>query len=180
VTTRPFLLLGICVVLCEGCAGLGYTGAARELSVAAIESEPGWVAVRGVPLYRQQGDHDCGSTALAMVLRYWDVEARVQHLLDRRDDERLSAADLRSLARDAGFDAFVIEGTVEDLVPTMTGRRASLERTTRAVVRAATRSPREVVAGRSARPRASGWSAGRRRATPAFRRPRTARARTPA
>jgi ABC-type bacteriocin/lantibiotic exporter with double-glycine peptidase domain len=95
---------------------LGYTGAARELSVAAIESEPGWVAVRGVPLYRQQGDHDCGSTALAMVLRYWDVEARVQHLLDRRDDERLSAADLRSLARDAGFDAFVIEGTVEDLV----------------------------------------------------------------
>ena len=113
---RHHILLGICAASLWGCAGLGYTGAARDLSSKALESEPGWISVRGVPAYRQQGNHDCGSTALAMVLRYWDPAARVDYLLEPPKDQRLTTAELRALARDAGFNAFVLEGTVEDLV----------------------------------------------------------------
>jgi ABC-type bacteriocin/lantibiotic exporter with double-glycine peptidase domain len=109
-------LLAFYAICCTGCAGIGYTGAARELSSTAIDAEPGWIAVRGVPLYRQHHQHDCGPTALAMVLRYWDHDARVEVLLEQREDERRSSADLRKLARERGFSAFVLEGTVEDLV----------------------------------------------------------------
>ncbi len=115
-TRLDHALLAFYVVCCAGCAGIGYTGAARELSSTAVDSEPGWIAVHGVPLYRQQHQHDCGPTALAMVLRYWDHDAHVEALLEQRDDERRSTADLRKLARDRGFAAFVLEGTVEDLV----------------------------------------------------------------
>jgi ABC-type bacteriocin/lantibiotic exporter with double-glycine peptidase domain len=114
-TSGSNALLALLITCCAGCAGFGYTGAARDLSSTAIDSEPGWIAVRGVPLYRQQHQHDCGPTALAMVLRYWDHDAQVEALLQSRD-ERRSTADLRSLARDRGFAAFVLEGTVEDLV----------------------------------------------------------------
>jgi ABC-type bacteriocin/lantibiotic exporter with double-glycine peptidase domain len=115
-TPGSHALLALLITCCAGCAGLGYTGAARDLSSTALDSEPGWIAVRGVPLYRQQHQHDCGPTALAMVLRYWDRDAQVDALLAARDDDRRSSADLRGLARDRGFAAFVLEGTVEDLV----------------------------------------------------------------
>jgi predicted double-glycine peptidase len=115
VNTRVLALL-LVGATCTGCAGFGYTGAARDLASTALDREPGWIAVRGVPLYRQHGGHDCGPTALAMVLRYWDGDAHVEALLAPRVDERVSSADLRELAREQGFAAFVIEGTVEDLV----------------------------------------------------------------
>jgi len=100
----------------SGCASFGYTGKSSELSRDALVKERGWVAVHGVPLYRQQAHHDCGPTALAMVLRFWDPKADVQPLLARPVDAQSSAADLRGMAREHGFSAFVVEGKVEDLV----------------------------------------------------------------
>jgi ABC-type bacteriocin/lantibiotic exporter with double-glycine peptidase domain len=100
----------------SGCAGFGYTGKSSELSRDALIKERGWVAVHGVPLYRQQAHHDCGPTALAMVLRYWNPDTDVQPLLSRPVDAQSSAADLRGMARERGYSAFVVEGKVEDLV----------------------------------------------------------------
>jgi hypothetical protein len=99
----------------SGCASFGYTGTSRDLAHDALTRERGWVAVHGVPLYRQHAHHDCGPTALAMVLRFYRRDADVQALLARPVDARVSAADLRELARAQGFSAFVLEGKVEDL-----------------------------------------------------------------
>ena len=107
-----FALLG----LGSGCASFGYTGKSRDLASDALTRERGWVAVHGVPLYRQQAHHDCGPTALAMVMRYHRHDADVRALLERPRDSQVSAAELRELARARGFSAFVLEGTVEDLV----------------------------------------------------------------
>jgi predicted double-glycine peptidase len=114
-------LSSLCLLLAllglgSGCASFGYTGKSSELSREALVKERGWVAVRGVPLYRQQAHHDCGPTALAMVLRFWNPKADVQPLLGRPVDAQSSAADLRALARERGYAAFVVEGKVEDLV----------------------------------------------------------------
>jgi len=67
-------------------------------------------------MFIQRGRHDCGPTALAMVLRYWDPTFDVNPLLQAPLDERVSAANLRDRARAAGFSAFVVQGTVDDLV----------------------------------------------------------------
>lgn len=112
VATLAFALLG----LGSGCAGFGYTGKSSNLSRDALTKERGWLVIHDVPLYRQQAHHDCGPTALAMVLRYWKHDADVQALLARPVDAQASAADLRELARARGFSAFVLEGKVEDLV----------------------------------------------------------------
>jgi hypothetical protein len=100
----------------SGCASFGYTGKSRELASDALSKEQGWVAVRGVPLYKQSAHHDCGPTALAMVLRFYDPHADVRALLERPVDARYSAKELREIARAHGYDAFVLAGKVEDLV----------------------------------------------------------------
>lgn len=110
------LVLFALLAVGSGCAGFGYTGSARDMAPDALSKERGWVAVRGVPLYRQQAHHDCGPTALAMVLRYWDPESDVTPLLHRPVDARSSAAELRAFARARGYAAFVLDGEVADLV----------------------------------------------------------------
>lgn len=108
-------LLPAIVFLCaSGC--IGYTGSAHSVTPEVWKQERGWVAVQGVELIRQQADHDCGPTALAMVVRYYRPSLgaeEITHGFDR--DRRASAAELRDRARELGLSAFVIEGTVEDL-----------------------------------------------------------------
>ena len=111
------LMLVLVLAWGSGCAGFGYTGKSNMVVASdAIVKERGWVVVQGVPLYRQQGHHDCGPTALAMVLRYWEPSSDVNALLARPLDARVSAADLREIARARGFSAFVLDGEVEDLI----------------------------------------------------------------
>jgi hypothetical protein len=102
--------------LWSGCASFGYTGKSRELAGDALSKEHGWVAVQGVPLYKQSAHHDCGPTALAMVLRFYDPHADVSALLARPVDAQTSAKELREYARARGYNAFVLAGKVEDLV----------------------------------------------------------------
>jgi predicted double-glycine peptidase len=67
-------------------------------------------------LLRQSGDYDCGPTALAMVVTYYEPALRGSPLLAARTDRRASAGDLRDRARALGLPAFVVEGSPEDLV----------------------------------------------------------------
>lgn len=104
------------------CTGLGacaqYTGTGRELTAGALVSERGWLSVSQVPLLRQHSEHDCGPTALAMVLGYWQRRAGVATTppVSAGSDRRYSAAELRDQARALGFSAFVVAGTLPDLV----------------------------------------------------------------
>jgi predicted double-glycine peptidase len=107
------LILGL---LLGCCACSGYAGKAHELRPDAFRSEPGWMFVRHVPMLRQRGDHDCGPTALAMVVSYYRPELRDSPLLAADPNRRASAGDLRDRARALGLHAFVVEGEPEDLV----------------------------------------------------------------
>lgn len=108
-------LLPAIVCLCaSGC--IGYTGSAHSVTPEVWKQERGWVAVQGVELIRQKADHDCGPTALAMVVRYYRPSLGPEQITRGFDrDKQASAAELRDRARELGLSAFVIEGTVQDL-----------------------------------------------------------------
>jgi len=91
-------------------------GSATTLSPKTLESEPGWIAVRGVQPLRQKDDHDCGPTALSMVLNYWQPARAHEPLQDLPDGRQASAGEMRDAARKRGLSAFVVDGEPEDLV----------------------------------------------------------------
>ena len=99
------MLLALLLTSCAACSG--YTGGARALRPDSFRREPGWIFVRHVPLLRQQGDHDCGPTALAMVVEYYQPQLRDSPWLAARTDVRASAADLRDRARALGMNALL-------------------------------------------------------------------------
>jgi ABC-type bacteriocin/lantibiotic exporter with double-glycine peptidase domain len=103
-----------------GCAS--YKGTAQSISPRALLDQAGWNRVDRVELVRQKGILDCGSSALSMVLRYWEPNAgravhreAIEDALRRHPGEGLSARDLRDYARRRGFLAFVIKGSFSDL-----------------------------------------------------------------
>ena len=119
---RIALVLACC--LGSACASAGYTGAARNFEPQALRSEPGWIAVDHVPLMRQHGLHDCGPTALAMVLSYWYPAVPAERWTPvQKTDRRLSAGELRDRARALGLSAFVVEGTLEDIAHELKRKR---------------------------------------------------------
>ncbi len=91
----------------------GATGCA----VTGTLDEPGWIAVRDVPLVRQQAETDCGAAALAMVLAHWGSPASVADVTARCPVEAdgIKAAALRDAARERGLKCFVIAGERADL-----------------------------------------------------------------
>jgi len=106
----------LATMLCLSIGGcVGYTGSARDLSPDAWKHEPGWFAVDGVPLFRQRAEHDCGPTALAMVLAYWHVLAPSNPRDDFSANKRVSAGELRDYALARGMSAFVVAGTLLDI-----------------------------------------------------------------
>jgi ABC-type bacteriocin/lantibiotic exporter with double-glycine peptidase domain len=109
---------------CLGSACAGYTGSARDLTPQVWKHERGWIAVDGVPLLRQHAEHDCGPTALAMVIGYWRGPAGTpDHGSSQPANQRVSAAELRDRARALGFSAFVVAGTLEDIAHELSKRR---------------------------------------------------------
>jgi ABC-type bacteriocin/lantibiotic exporter with double-glycine peptidase domain len=87
----------------------------------------GWQLVPQVPLVEQRGASDCGVAALTMVLRYWQPdtpgEAIRAALPLGAGESGLAAARLRNLARDRGFSAFLVQGTLDDLAHEVEQRR---------------------------------------------------------
>jgi predicted double-glycine peptidase len=98
------------------CSCSTYLGGATTLPQKDLQEEPGWVAVRGVQPLRQKDDHDCGPTALSMVLNYWQPERAREPLANLPAERQASAGELRDAARSRGLSAFVVEGEPEDLV----------------------------------------------------------------
>jgi hypothetical protein len=99
------------VVTASACAPM-YTGKSETLRADAFRTEPGWTAIDGVPQLRQKTEVDCGPVALTMITQYWEQgsEAPATPVA-----ERVSAGDLRDAARAAGYRAFIVEGTLNDI-----------------------------------------------------------------
>ena len=103
-----------------------YTGSAQTLHPLSLTHERGWLAIESVPLRRQTEEHDCGPTALAMVFAYHHRAADDPALAALPRDRQISVGELRDLARDQGFSAFVVAGTPEDLVYELKHQRPAI------------------------------------------------------
>lgn len=98
-----------------------YAGEAHDVSprrAAALQADPAWTFVHGVPFVPQREDADCGPAALAMVLQHFGVPASRDEVLalDPPDRVGVRAGALRDVARAKGFQAFVVEGTFNDII----------------------------------------------------------------
>jgi ABC-type bacteriocin/lantibiotic exporter with double-glycine peptidase domain len=98
-----------------------YTGSARDVSdewVARARTDQAWQIVSNVPFVAQRSDEDCGPAALAMVLTHFGPPATLAEVtaLDPPSAGGVRAATLRDVARSRGLQAFVVSGTLKDLV----------------------------------------------------------------
>lgn len=100
--------------LCTACSP--YTGHASTVHPELVHREPGWLLVGQVPLVRQKAEYDCGPAALAMVVTSMRPELASDPFFTHAANARVSVGALRDHARKLGFQAFVVEGTVDDLV----------------------------------------------------------------
>jgi ABC-type bacteriocin/lantibiotic exporter with double-glycine peptidase domain len=94
-----------------------YTGSATSFAPDQLEREPGWLAVRNVPVVRQESETDCGAAAIAMVVTYWTTEPTARLLAELRPVRRpgLAAGRLRDFARRRDLTAYLVSGQIADL-----------------------------------------------------------------
>lgn len=120
---RRALLLLACAAGCSS-----YTGSARDFSPERLRREPGWVAVRAVPIEHQREEEDCGAAAAAMLLSYWTGEAPAAIAARLRPVPRggHTAGHLRDVVRGRGLAAYLIQGTMQDLERELRGGRPVL------------------------------------------------------
>lgn len=124
---QPPLWLAALVLAATSC----YAGEAHDVSprrAAALEADPAWKFVRGVPFIPQREDSDCGPAALAMVLSHFRVKTSLAEVaaLSPPDKVGVRAGGLRDVARAKGMEAFVVEGNFNDLVDQLSRDRPVL------------------------------------------------------
>lgn len=123
-TIREFeahVLRAFIIALVLGTSSFGcsmYQGSAKAADPSDLSRGGDWTMVPNFPLVRQVGSDDCGGAALAAVLRYWGHSATPESIEAAigRDDKRLSAGDMAAHAQKLGLRAYVINGTMNDLV----------------------------------------------------------------
>ncbi len=111
------LLVGL-LVAASGCLTVSsYTGSARPFDPAQLQRQTGWLAVRDVPVVRQQSEIDCGAAAIAMLVTYWTTEPSAGVLAELRPvrPPGLEAGRLRDVARRRDLAAYLVSGQVADL-----------------------------------------------------------------
>jgi ABC-type bacteriocin/lantibiotic exporter with double-glycine peptidase domain len=101
----------------SACMSSTYVGSARPFAPEQLESEPGWLAVRDVPVVRQESEIDCGAAAIAMVVTYWTTEPAARLLSELRPVRKpgLEAGRLRDFARRRDLAAYLVSAEVADL-----------------------------------------------------------------
>jgi len=98
-----------------GCSATTASGRPPE----RLRGEPGWVVAQEVSLVRQRSRVDCGAAAAAMVLGRWGAAGSAEQAWRATAGDTTSngipAGKLRDLARSKGLQAYLIEGTMDDL-----------------------------------------------------------------
>ena len=109
----------VLALLCSlaGCYRLSYTGGAKSVDAAKVQSSDGWLRASSTPVVKQQAQTDCGLAALAMVAGAWGQRWSIA---DLRHDVRMTPhgvklGALRDVARARGLVAYAIAGKPADL-----------------------------------------------------------------
>lgn len=110
------LVVALCAAA-PACMTSTYAGSARPFAPEQLEREPGWLAVRSVPVVRQQSEVDCGAAAIAMVVTYWTGEPSARLLGELRPVRKpgLEAGRLREVARRRDLAAYLVSARIADL-----------------------------------------------------------------
>jgi ABC-type bacteriocin/lantibiotic exporter with double-glycine peptidase domain len=107
--------LAAAAVLVASC----HLGGVRSSAPEYLRADPSWVLVPEVKPVPQRHRADCGVAALATVITYWQpatAASEVERSLGPIDDRLgIEAGRLRAVARARGLNAYLIEGTVDDL-----------------------------------------------------------------
>src|SRR5687767_3757312 len=112
------LVAVVAIVALSACVSYStYVGAAKPFAPSALEREPGWIAVRTVPLVRQVSQMDCGAAAIAMVVTFWTNEPSERLLAELRPAPApgIEAGRLRDFARQRQLRAYLVRATIKDL-----------------------------------------------------------------
>lgn len=125
-------MLACATLSMAGC--MTYTGSATTLAPQALREDPAWIRVPGIEPLRQKNEHDCGPTALAMVVNYWQPSRAGERFPALPLDRQASAGELRDAARARGLSAYVVEGKPEDLVHELKQGRPMIVGTAKRVV----------------------------------------------
>lgn len=127
---RSMLTRALLVATALGVVGCAtYGGTAVNAPSTLPQHEPGWIWISGVPEVRQEGAKDCGAAALSAVLRYWGHPVTPRQIeLDLRPPEGagISAGALAAYARAHGFDAYVFNGALADIVSELRNGRPTI------------------------------------------------------
>ena len=149
---RPAIAALLAAALVAGCQHGGIPSSAPEY----LRRDPSWVLVPEVKLVPQRSRDDCGVAALATVITYWQpataAEEVARSLGPIEDRGGIEAGRMRAVARERGLNAFLIEGTVDDLAYSL-GRYRPVIVGLVAVERGHTYSHYDVVAGMNLRRR---------------------------
>jgi ABC-type bacteriocin/lantibiotic exporter with double-glycine peptidase domain len=108
----------VAIVATSACVSYStYVGTAKPFAPEQLEREPGWVAVRTVPLTRQVSQVDCGAAAIAMVVSFWTTapSAQLAAALRPVHPPGLEAGRLRDFARQHRLRAYLVSGTIADI-----------------------------------------------------------------
>jgi uncharacterized protein len=144
---RSFVVAFVLGVSSLGCSM--YQGSAKPAEPSDLSRGGGWTMVPNFPLVRQVGTDDCGGAALAAVLRYWGHAATPESIEAAigRNDRRLSAGDMAAHAEKLGLRAYVIYGTMNDVVYELDRGRPLIVGLGKEVVTGSVLSHYEVVVG---------------------------------
>lgn len=109
--------LGLALALAVAAQGCSYLGSARDFDPGALKAEPGWIAVDGMELTRQESREDCGIAALGMVLRRYGRNVPAEDLAKACPVEPGAgsrAGQMRDFARSQGLEAYLFHGDLAD------------------------------------------------------------------
>jgi len=117
--------LAAAATLLSGC----YRGGSKPVDMSQLAHGSNWLTIRGVPQLEQDGEHECGATALAMLLGYWNMPTRPEEIRaasGQPSQQGISAGFLRTYLRGRGMEAHLLPGTMADLERELQGGRPVL------------------------------------------------------
>jgi len=109
--------LGLLLALVLAAQGCSTPGSGRAFDPESLDTESGWIAVKGMELTRQETREESGIAALGMLLRHHGravLPEKIAQACPIEPGGGSRAGRMRDLARSQGLEAFLFHGDLSD------------------------------------------------------------------